>query len=64
MKKKNVNVFSVRCDLTMPKEGLPHAEWLKRLPLYANGEYQFGRGKEKGINRGMPSEESMQRHFW
>lgn len=28
----------------MPKEGLPHAEWLRRLRLYANGEYLFGRG--------------------
>lgn len=28
----------------MPKEGLPHGEWLRRLRLYANGEFIFGRG--------------------
>ena len=28
----------------MPKEGLPHAEWVRRLRLYAKGEYVFGRG--------------------
>ena len=28
----------------MPKEVLPHAEWVKRLRLYAKGEYVFGRG--------------------
>lgn len=27
----------------MPKVGLPDAEWLKRLRLYASGEFQFGR---------------------
>ena len=28
----------------MPKEGLQTTEWLRRLRLYANGEFQFGRG--------------------
>lgn len=28
----------------MPKEGLSRSEWMRRLRLYANGMYVFGRG--------------------
>lgn len=34
----------------MPKTGLDPAEWLRRLRLYAKGEYIFGRGNAPPSN--------------